>query len=102
MLWIFGCLSYELASYQLSTPPDMYLSSPGAKDQYCEKGYVYAEGFTAEEAKLALYRAIQDKEGMALIQVEYKPVLVLNGQYGQEAGRTVWSAAGIVIQWGPC
>jgi len=107
---LMGCLvPYTLVQYKVPSLPDTYMTSPQERDNYCEVGFIYSEGFTIEEAKLNLYKPVRDGTASAIVNMEYgvKQLVIEGGgvQYTNAARvpiQSVYTASGVLITWGKC
>lgn len=107
LIWLLvGCMTrYNLVKYEIGSLPDTYMTSPSNRTDYCELGFAYAEGFTAEEAKVGLYRYVRDGKAAAIVGVQYGVVPLMGGPYSNTSNVQigyVYKADGILINWGPC
>lgn len=105
MFLLLGCLvstAYTPTVGKTLIPPSVYFSSPDNRDSYCEEALVYAEGWTLEEVKFALYGFIRDENAAALIEVKiWKDEIVSTGNYNNPM-RQLYAGSAIMITWGPC
>lgn len=102
-LLLLASCAYTLVDYTVPSLPDTYMTEPQARDLYCEVGYSYAEGFTIDEAKLRLHKAVREGKAGAIVDLKYG-TLSLPGGYAMDGKplQTVYTASGVLITWGPC
>ena len=107
LLWtLVGCLyKYNPVKYEIGSLPDTYMTSPSNRTDYCELGFAYAEGFTVEEAKNAVYQYVRSGDAAAIVDLRYNVIPLSDRLHTDAKGRPVaevYAASGVLVEWGPC